>query len=212
MPVRNRKYRPDLVSRAELSRRAGRSRAAVTIAAKAELAPAVVGRQMDAAHPAARLFVARGAMAPTSPAVATTTSSEKPEQTERTELFDVSIRRKRAEIELLELKLGERRGELISTELVRHYVFGALRTLSNALLRDLPTSLAAKLPGLPTPEERRSAIYKANSEALKRAMDAVTRALRAGETLDNDDQPPTNGTSSRDSSKPVDPDATVPST
>jgi hypothetical protein len=184
---------PELVSRAELARRRGVSRSAVTQLCAGRLAAAVHGRQVDAAHPEVLFWLAQADGAPT--ATGSPSGSKPPkvsrsaraarraglkDRRDRSELFEINLRKRRAEVAALEIKVAERRNELISREMVERFVFGALRTLSARLLRDLPKTLAAQIPTVPTFEERKAAIAKANSEAIARTRAAVLRALRDG--------------------------------
>jgi hypothetical protein len=171
------KYRPELVTRAAFARRTGRTKAAVTLACRGPLAPALVGRQIDAAHPAAKLYAEQAAATPTATRPAEPIPPPQPEQRDRTDLLEATMQRRRAELGLLELKLAERRGELISRELVAHHVIGALKRLHLRLLNDLPRAVAGRLSGLDF-EQRRKVIYDAISAELTAANSAAMQALR----------------------------------
>jgi hypothetical protein len=192
MGATNGSHTPELISRAELARRRGCSRAAVTLACRERLAAAVHGRQVDAAHPETRLWLAATDRAPTAPAPRQASKALKASRSvgraagraaardlrDRNELFEMALRKKRAETEALEFKLLERKGQFVERELVARAVFAYLATLSARLLRDLPKTLATRVPALRTHEERQAAISKANSEAIARAKEAALRALR----------------------------------
>jgi hypothetical protein len=192
MSATNGTHVPELISRAELARRRGCTRAAVTQVCRERLAVAVQGKKVDAAHPETRLWLAGTDRGPTAPSARTPRKPAKAakvtraagraaakERRDRSELFAIAMRKKRAEVAAIEIKVAERRGELISRELVERHLFGALRTLSARMLRDIPKNLALKLATL-SPEQRREEIYKTNSEALRWAKQAMLRALREG--------------------------------
>jgi hypothetical protein len=187
MGATNGSHTPELISRAELARRRGCSRAAVTLACRERLAAAVHGRQVDAAHPETRLWLTGTDRTPTAAGPRKAPKASKASRSagraaardrrDRNELFEMALRKKRAETEALEIKLLERKGQLVERELVARAVFAYLTTLSARLLRDLPKTLASRVPALRTHEERQAEISKANGDAIAAAKKAAVRAL-----------------------------------
>ena len=151
---------PRLVSRAELARIAGVSRATVTeLCKQGSLVDAVEGKHVDLDHPAARAYLERRGVSPedvsslanfgegSSEDLAELASILSP-LTERfgtepafKEWLDAlkkieEIREKRLKNEALE-------GELISRELVKTHVFGAIESSNRRLLSATPQTITA---------------------------------------------------------------------
>jgi hypothetical protein len=101
----------------------------------------------------------------------------------------VALRRHAAEVSRIEARTQREAGLLISRELVRQHVFGALQALSFRLLRDMVENLASRLvPGLS--REQRALIIRAEvTSQLTRTKQAVIQGLRAS-VVTGDHQPP----------------------
>src|SRR5438874_13018817 len=95
------KHVRELITRAELARRKGVTRGAVTHACQGELAAAIVGRRLDANHELVRLWLAE-------PDGATTKT-----------YVELLFQKRAAEVRRLDLLNAETEGRLISRDLVR---------------------------------------------------------------------------------------------
>lgn len=76
------------------------------------------------------------------------------------------------------LRVDERRGGLISRELVRLHVFGALDAFSRRLLTDMPRTLALRVRVTETPEEGETLARREIERELKAAKAEVVYALK----------------------------------
>jgi hypothetical protein len=121
----------------------------------------VVGSRIDQGHHAFREWLAAG------------------DNSAAPEARVLLLRKRRAEVERLESRNERDAGLLISRELVRSHVFAHLETLSLRLLRDVPTTLAARMPAARTTEERVRLVRDAISAELATTKDRTTRGLRA---------------------------------
>lgn len=175
------KTQPQLMSRADLAKRAGVSRAAVTKACKGAgaLVDACVDDRVDVRHPAAKAYLEKhGAKAPVRPkdpqveaqkrvarepdAALDSADPMDADELDRaepyasmtlTDLIDrfgsrrafkdyLEALKKIEDIRKTRLDNDETEGELISRELVRVKVFGALEAGNRRLLMDLPKTAA----------------------------------------------------------------------
>ena len=80
------------------------------------------------------------------------------------------------------LRVDERRGGLISRELVRLHVFGALDALHRRLLTDMPRTLALRVRVTETPEEGETLARREIERELKAAKAEVIYALKQIDT------------------------------
>ena len=190
---------PRLVSRAELARIAGVSRATVTeLCKQGSLVDAVEGKHVDLDHPAARAYLERRGVSPedisslanfgegSSEDLAELASILSP-LTERfgtepafKEWLDAlkkieEIREKRLKNEALE-------GELISRELVKTHVFGAIESSNRRLLSDTPKTIARRLYAAAKAdepvEEAEKVVRELISSQLRPVKDTAARVLR----------------------------------
>jgi hypothetical protein len=159
-----------LVSKAELARLAGVSRAAISKASGKQLAPALVGDRVDLDHVATKRYLAGRDEAQTdrdesdagptrAPTALPQDSGESAEDVEsfldltlrqitdrfptETQFKDyLDARKKIADIREKELKNEETEGLLIPREGVKQHVFSALNEANIRLVRDVPKSIA----------------------------------------------------------------------
>jgi hypothetical protein len=101
----------------------------------------------------------------------------------------IALRRHAAEVSRVEARTRREAGLLISRELVRQTVFGALEALSFRLLRDMVDNLSARLATAPTREQRALMIRTEVTSHLTRTKQDVIRGLRAS-VVTGDHQPP----------------------
>jgi hypothetical protein len=160
----------ELVTRAELARLAGRSRAAVTKACRGVLAGAVRGPRVDLTHDSVRIWLGQAAAIETS-----RTGSE---------LHELLLRKRRAEVERLELANAEASGRLIPREPVKRHIFGVLDAAFRRLLIDAPKTAARRVYALcrcgESIEVAERAITDINSSHLRHVKETAVRNLRAG--------------------------------
>lgn len=154
---------PNFVTRADLARTRGCSRSAVTQACRegGPLHIAVRGTKIDLRHPATVAWLA--------PADATAK--------------DLLRRKRLAECERLEIANAEKRGQLISREMVRTHVIGLIDSTHKLLLTDVPRKLGNTLPhlvrtGTSVPDLERM-IRDEISKVLQREKAGVIERLRS---------------------------------
>jgi hypothetical protein len=194
---------PNPISRAELARRAGKSRSRVTEDCRTLLRSAcLVGGEVDLAHPAVAEWAARrGIELAALRAKASAAAARPPEghavARHGDEYTALTLRKRRAEVEKLELRNARDRAMLVSRELVRTHVFGALDGLHRRLLTDvcstLPTKIAALVRSGASAEDLKAAarehFYRellATSRQMTRGMKRVARAARRNEPLSDE--------------------------
>lgn len=152
-------HRPNLVSRARFALLAGVSDSLVSRLCREHLAPAVVGRRLDIAHPVAAGYLAERGAEPV---------AEAPTPVTRGELSDLvalrdrvvrefgsaqefqdwaQIRKLRAEAALAERRNDAHEGRLLSREHTRVFIWGAIESLGARLLGDVSVNLAGRLRG-----------------------------------------------------------------
>lgn len=178
MPPRTRPRAPkkQLVTRAELARLKGISRAAVTSACRegGPLEGAVHGSRVDAADPAVATWLAEPQRGPDSTAVAAPSSHQAAMQ--------ALARQKRSEeVAKLSLANAKERGQLISRQLVETHIFGSLEFLHKRLLGDAAKSIAARCcslvrSGAPLEEVQRM-VRDEISKQLRLSKEKVARVL-----------------------------------
>jgi hypothetical protein len=162
---------PRIVTRAAAAREKGVSRGAVTRACGSggPLFHARSGRGVDLASDAARAWLAD---AP---------SSASDAQTDR--FSALQLRRREAEVALIETRREREAGELIERQLVQTHVLGHLERLHLRLLRDVPASLAPRLAAAARTgaiDAALAATIRASiSSELAAAKTAVVAGLRA---------------------------------
>ena len=223
-----------VVSKAELARLAGVSKAAVTKAAASFLKPALVGKRIDVDHPAAAAWLQKKLNPPTSkppkkpkkapskpkskktPAAKKTptkpkapTESEEPPELPPVELQDDATVKSYGEMKLkdlvakfgtgaqfkewtlakknlesiraLQVKNEEKEGALISRDLVKTHLFGAIENTNLRLLTDTPKTLSKRIASHVkaggTLEEAEEIIRKVLSTQLKGVKALAQRAL-----------------------------------
>jgi hypothetical protein len=157
----------ELISRAELARRKGCSRSAATQACQSRLAGAVVGRHVDAAHETVRQWLAET-------------------DGTRTESYaDLMLRKRRAEVQRLELGNNQTAGMLISRDLVKTHLFSAIEASNRRLLTDAPKTIVRRVYALARSgaaiEEAERVIREIVSSHLKFVSVTATRVLRRGQ-------------------------------
>lgn len=170
MPV---PHTPRFVTGSELARMRGVSRQAVSAAGRpgGPLSRVRDSRgRYDAAHPDTLAWLSEGDGAPTVPPSG--------EAATASEMRQARLSKLRAEAARLELRIAVEQGELISRELVRAHVFGALEALAKRLLRDVPMSLAVRVAAVEQPEEREKIIRETISDQIRAAKEQVARTLR----------------------------------
>ena len=153
----------ELISRAELARRAGVSRSGVTKALKGPLAPSITAGRVDAHHPLIIAFLAKhGAKSkPTGPEGEAQGGADlddiPPEDlmilrglaekhgAKRGFRDWLDALKRREEIRKLRLDNEETEGRLINRDLVAKHVFGAIEAVNRRLLVDVPKSAALRV-------------------------------------------------------------------
>jgi hypothetical protein len=174
----------NLVTRAELSRVKGVSRAAVTQAARpgGPLAAAVVGDQMDLDHPATAAWLAE---APRGDVSGSPVGSEPT----RAEMLKAQLRKRQADASMLEAKLEILRARLIPRELVRTHVIGYIDGLCQRLLTDVPrtasTAVETSTKTGGTRIDFEGIIRDATSVAIQSAKATAIRKLQTIEASAN---------------------------
>jgi hypothetical protein len=157
----------DLVTRAELARRKGVTRGAVTHACKTRLAAARVGRRIDANHENVRQWLSEPDDAPTKSYAA------------------LLLEKRAAEVQRLTLQNRETEGRLISRELVKTHVFGAIDAANRRLLGNASKTIAHRVSalaraGAPVEEIERT-VRDIIAQNLQFVKVTATRVLRQGE-------------------------------
>ncbi len=159
----------NLTTRAELARRKGVSRSAITQGCRdgGPLAAAVVGKRVDLDHPSVRIWL-----------------SQTDHVTPKDDLLALARRKKTAEAVRLELANAEKAGSLISRELVQTHVFGLIESSNKRLLGDAPPSIARRAQALARANEPIETIEAAVREIISQHLSHVkvqaVRALRGG--------------------------------
>ena len=177
---------PELISFAELARRRGCNRSTATRAGKSVLACAVVGREVDAAHPTVVKWLAGADPGPTE----TPGKDGKGPVPTREAFARLTYRKRLAETTKLELANAERRGDLIERDRVRTHVFGVLDAQNKRLLYSKGT-LVKRLYALAvsgaSQEEGERFVGDTLSSVLRVTRDQVTRNLRRKRKKASDD-------------------------
>jgi hypothetical protein len=173
MPKRHR----EIISRAELARRGGRTKSCVTMACRpgGELASAVVGRGVDAGHPAVVNWLGRSDPAKTSTRKKGNSEAESGPEFDR-QVREMALRKRQAETEFLEHRARVARGEYIAIDLVTRTVFSHLEMMSRRLLSDVPATLALRVERL-SREERVLLIRETISRELTFCRDQTIKSL-----------------------------------
>lgn len=150
----------ELISRAELARRAGVSRSGVTKALKGPLAPCIKSDRVDASHPLIVAFLEkhRGPAESPGDGQAATDQDDIPPAdlailrglaerhgAKRSFRDWLDALKRREEIRRLRLDNEETEGSLIRRDLVEKHVFGAIDASNRRLLIDVPKSAARRL-------------------------------------------------------------------
>lgn len=179
--ARRARRRPDLITRAELARRKGCSPAAVTQACRGVLAPACVGTGVDVGHLVVRDWLLSS---PRGPSSQKSKASHTPAV--RAELEELTLRRRRAEVQRLEHKNELLRGRLIEREFVRQHVLGVFGALWQRLLREMPGTLVSRAlaPKL-SREERVRVVHDLLGAALRAAKAQATHAISEAPSPEN---------------------------
>lgn len=170
-PIRRRSDRgaqndPDLATRADLARRRGVTKGAVTLACRrgGALFPAIEGRFVRLSHPATAAWLADG------------------DATTAAESRELLVRKRSAEIERLETRNAKERGELIERSLVKNHLFGMVDATNRRLLGDTPKAIAKEVMPLAksgaSQEEIERRIRDHISSQLSEMKTAATRILR----------------------------------
>lgn len=197
-----------LCSSSELARLLDVTRQAISAAVRSgSLAPAAVGKRIDAEHPAVREYLQRHGLSEdaidsfvdaTAPVRGPGVESEEGDFADYAKMTFEEIFERFGTLERFQnhldaykvfeqvigqrLKNEELSGKLISRELVQIHVFGALESFSQRLLRDFPKTItrqlyAAAKNGTPV-EESEKLVRKAVSSHLEPAKKTAERALR----------------------------------
>lgn len=208
-------HKPHPVSRAEFARRSGRSRGAITQACAGPLEAAQLPKgRLDAAHSAAVNWAKSRGIDPVQlldPELAKSAPKAGPLQkpaidvpksvsdllqltfaeiSERYASFEgfsdwLDARKKVGEIDRLETQNRERRGELVSRELVKTHVFGPIHTGFEQLIRDVPRTAAARVIPMAKRNDPIQEIEKVIAEQITATLkpmiaEAVRKAKRLG--------------------------------
>src|SRR5689334_13315687 len=162
----------NLIRRVDAARLRGISRASVTEACRprASLYGAARGAYLDRTAPEFEPWLAAGQAALAAP-----------------ELRERSVRKKRAEIAALELKLRRDQGELIERALVKRYLFGYLEALSIRLLRDMPQTLASQVSSRTRANATNEEITTFIREVLSRELTETKRRIIGSMRGDRDE-------------------------
>lgn len=168
--------RRELITRAELARRKGCSRSAVTQLCRGALADALVGRRIDANHPSVRQWLAGPDLAPTQ------------------SYANLLLEKRQAEVRRLNLQNLETEGRLISRDLVRTHVFGAIDAGNRRLLGDASKTIARRVYGLARSgapiEEAERTVRELISSQLRFVQTTAVRVLQGGESTKSGDTEP----------------------
>lgn len=183
------------ISRSEFSRRAGKSKSRISEDSRPGglLAPAcVLGGDIDLAHPAVAAWALRRHVDPArleSPAPRAEAAPEDGAATPSLagEYDELTLRKRRAEVEKLELRNARDQGKVVATEHVRVLVYGYLEALHLRLLRDGATTLAESLLSAAKAGATREALVaqiqsrigQDLARAKRSAFSGLTAAVRA---------------------------------
>jgi hypothetical protein len=174
-----------LISRAEAARLKGVQRSSVSKACRqgGPLEAAARGPEIDPSDPAFIAWITEAPRGPDGGAIGTPEPVPAPS---KAEMLELSRRKRAAEAEKLELANAQTRGALISRELVKTHVFGAIEAANKRLLGDAAKTIASKVVNSTrakgTLEEALRIVREEIGKQLRTSKDRVTRVLRRNET------------------------------